>query len=56
MIDISSTLSNVEFDEVKDSDTTHEMWINLKSIYGGDDNVRRNKIESLGDRFETELQ
>ena len=36
MIDIASTLSYAEFDEVKDCKTTHEMWIHLKDIYGGD--------------------
>ena len=43
MIDIASTLTYVEFDEVKDYDTTHEIWIKLKDIYGRHDNVRRAK-------------
>ena len=41
MIDIASTLNYVEFDEVKDCPISHEMWIKLKDIYGGDENVRR---------------
>ena len=33
MIDIASTLSYVEFDEVKYCPTAHEMWNKLKDIY-----------------------
>ena len=47
MIDIASSLNYVKFDEVKDCVTTHEMWIKIKAIYGGDDNVRRARAESL---------
>ena len=47
MIDIASDLSYVEFDEVKDYKIAHEMWTKLKDIYGGYDNVRRAKAESL---------
>ena len=47
IIDIASTLSYVEFDEVKDCKTTYEMWNKIKDIYGGDENVRRAKVESL---------
>lgn len=47
MIDIASSLNYAKFDEVKDCGTTHEMWINLKAIYGRDDNLRRDKVESL---------
>ncbi len=47
MIGIDSTLNYVEFDEVKDCDTTHEMCNKMKDIYGGDGNVRRAKVESL---------
>ena len=52
MIDISSTLSYSKFDEFKGYDTTHEMWIKLKDIYGGDDNVRRAKAKSLRGQFD----
>ena len=41
MIDIASSLNYAKFDEVKDCGTYYEMWIKLKSIYGGDENVRR---------------
>ena len=52
MIDIASTLSYVEFDEVKDCKTAHEMWNKMKDIYGGDDNVKRGKVESLRGQFD----
>ena len=47
MINIASSLNYVEFDEVKYCATSHEMWTKLKDIYGGNDNVRRAKAESL---------
>ena len=47
MIDIASALSYIEFDEVKDYKTTYAMWNKLKEIYGGDDNVRKAKEDSL---------
>ena len=43
MIDIASTLSYEEFDEIKDCKSANAMWKKLKEIYGGDDNVRRAK-------------
>ena len=52
MIDIASTLSYEEFDEVKDCKTSFEMWNKIKDIYGGDDNVRRAKAESLRGEFD----
>ena len=52
MIDITSTLSYAEFDEVKDYKTTFDMWNKLKDIYGGDDNVRRAKLEILRGQFD----
>ena len=52
MIDIAFALSYVEFDEIKHCKTTHAMWTKLKEIYGGDENVRRAKIESLKGHFD----
>ena len=52
MIDITSALIYAKFDEVKDYKTTHEMWIKLKDIYGGDENVIRAKEESLREKFD----
>ena len=52
MIEIASSLNYVEFDEVKDYATTFEMWKNMKDIYGGDDNVKRAKVESLRGQFD----
>ena len=45
--DIVVAINNEEFDEIKDCKIAHVMWIKLKEIYGGDDNVRRAKVESL---------
>ena len=47
IIDIAFALNYLEFDEVKICTIAHDMWIKLKSIYGGDDNLRREKAESL---------
>ena len=47
MIDIASTLNYAEFDEVKGCSITHEMWKKIKDIYGGNDDVRRPKVEIL---------
>ena len=52
MVDIAFALSYIEFDEVKDYKTAHEMWNKLKDIYGGGDNVRRSKVESLRGQFD----
>ena len=52
MIDIASTHSYEEFDEIKDCKTTFKMWNRLKDIYGGDDNVRRAKLENLRGKFD----
>jgi hypothetical protein len=52
MIDIASALNYVEFDEVKNYTTTHEMQIKLKDIYGGDDNVRGAETKSLRGQFD----
>ena len=47
MIDIVSALSYEEFDEVKDCKISFAMWNKPKDIYGGDDNLKRTKEESL---------
>ena len=52
IIDITSSLSYAEFDEVKDYKIAHKMWIKLKDIYGRDENVRRDKVESLIGQFD----
>ena len=52
MINIASTLIYDEFDEIKDYKTAFDMWNKLKEIYGGDENVRRAKAESLKGKFD----
>ena len=39
MLEISSTLSYTEFDDIKGCNTTFKMWEALQTIYGGDKNV-----------------
>ena len=51
MIDIAFSLSYAKFEEVKDCKTTYAMWNKLKDIYGGYENVRRAKVESLRGKF-----
>ena len=43
MLEIVSTLSYVEFDDIKGCDTTKKMWDALTTIYGGENNVQRAK-------------
>ena len=52
MIDIASTLSYANFDEIKDCQSAYAMWKKIKEIYGGDDNVKRAKFESLRGQFD----
>ena len=52
MIDIASALSYEEFDEVKDCKTDFKLWKKLKDIYGGDENVKKAKAESLRGQFD----
>jgi len=52
MIDIASTLSYEEFDEIKDCNSFYAMWIKLEEIYVGDENVRRAKEKTLRGQFD----
>ena len=52
MIVIASTFSYAKFDEVKDCKIAHGLWRKLKDIYEGDENLRRDKLESLKDQFD----
>ena len=52
MIDIVSSLNYAKFDGVKSCTIAYDMWIKLKAIYGGDDNVRRAKAKSLRGQFD----
>lgn len=56
MLEISSSLSYLEFDDIKYCDikycdTTKKMWDAIQTIYGGDTNVLRAKSESLRGKF-----
>ena len=52
MLEIASTLSYAKYDDIKGCDTAHKMWETLSNIYGGDDNVKRAKRESLRGKFD----
>ena len=51
MLEIASVLSYVEFDAIKGCTSTFQMWEALSNIYGGDQNVQREKRESLRGKF-----
>ncbi len=52
MLEIVSVLSYVEYDDIKDCDTALKMWKTLSKIYGGDQNVQREKREILREKFD----
>ena len=52
MLEISLALSYVEYDHIKGCDTSHKMWETPSTIYGGDDNVKRAKRESIRGKFD----
>ena len=52
MLEISSTLSYAEFDDIEGLDSAKKMWDSLKTIYGGDKNAHRSKSKSLRGKFD----
>ena len=52
MLEIASTLSYAEYDDIKGCDIACEMLKALLDIYGGDQNVQRSKRESLKGKFD----
>ena len=52
ILEIASTLSYAEFDDIKGCDTIFKMWKALSNIYGGYYNVQRAKRESLRGNFD----
>ena len=52
MLEITSALSYVEFDDIKVLDNVKKMWDFLTTIYGGDSNVLRAKAEILRGKFD----
>lgn len=51
-MEIASALSYAKFDDIKDLDSAKKMWDSLATIYGGDINVLRAKVESLRGKFD----
>ena len=52
MLEITFSLSYDEFDDIKSLDSAKKMWDSLQTIYGGDMNVLRAKVESLRGKFD----
>ena len=52
MMEIASTLSYDEFDDIEDYKSTLHMWKAFSNIYGGDENVQKEKRESLRGKFD----
>ena len=52
MLEIAFALSYAEFDNIKGIDIAKKIWDALDTIYGGDKNVQRAKLESLKGKFD----
>ena len=52
MLEIVSALSYAEFDNIKGLDSAKKMWDALTTIYGGDTNFQRAKVEILIGQFD----
>ena len=52
MLEIASALSYAKFDDIKGLDSAKKMWDALDTIYRGDKNVQRAKLESLRGKFD----
>ena len=52
MLELASSLSYSEFDDIKGCDTTKKMWDDIEKMYGGDKNVLRAKAKSLRGKFD----
>lgn len=51
VLEIASTLSHVDFDDIKGCDSAKKMWDSLHTIYGGDANVFRAKSKNISGKF-----
>ena len=52
MLEIALVLSYSKVDDIKGCDTAFKMWKALSDIYGGDQNVQKEKRESLRGKFD----
>ena len=52
MLEIAFALSYAEIDDIKGLGSAKKMWDALKTIYGGEKNVKRAKSESLRGKFD----
>ena len=46
MLEIASSLSYAEFDDIKGLDSAKKMWDTLKTIYGGDKKCSKSQIKN----------
>lgn len=53
MIEITSALIDSEFNDLEGCSDAKSMWDKLKSVYGGDEHVQREKIDSLRGQLES---
>ena len=51
MLEISSAIIYAKLDDPKDCNTAKKIWNRLKTIYGGDDNVLRDKSKIIRGKF-----
>lgn len=52
MIKIAYSLSVVEFNDIKDCVNSKEMWDMITLIYGGDQHVQKDKVDSLREKYD----
>ena len=52
MLEIASSLSYVEFDDIKGCYTTNKLWDASQTIYGGEKNIQRAKSKSVRGKFD----
>ena len=52
MLEIASALTYSKYEDIKNCGTAKLMWDTLATIYGGDTNVLRAKVESLRGKFD----
>lgn len=53
MIEITSALTNLEFNYLEGYNDAKAMWTKVISVYGGDEHVQREKVDSLRGQLES---
>ncbi len=47
MVEIASSLTDFEFEDIKTCAIVKQMWDQLRIVYGGDANILKAKVEKL---------